>query len=166
MVPRVSDDAPLQPPAIRRLRSDKSTKSTHSYSSASAYEAGDERSSSEFERMDSDNAATHQRVRPEYDGEDTRLTSKKELAGWYAYGWAAEVFVICGMGTSSQSQFHATLQIAACLGSLLRAVWSNGRSFSGHAQSHTDTQKKIENGQETDASRILYSHNIRTIGTR
>jgi MFS transporter, UMF1 family len=37
---------------------------------------------------------------PLYPGEDTRLTSKKELAGWYSYGWAAEVFVVCGMGTS------------------------------------------------------------------
>lgn len=34
----------------------------------------------------------------QYDGEDTRLTSQKELRGWYSYGWAAEVFVICGMG--------------------------------------------------------------------
>lgn len=42
--------------------------------------------------------ATHRRVKAEYPGEDTRLTSKKELAGWYAYGFAAEVFVICGMG--------------------------------------------------------------------
>jgi len=33
-----------------------------------------------------------------YPGEDTRLTSSKELSGWYAYGFAAEVFVICGMG--------------------------------------------------------------------
>jgi UMF1 family MFS transporter len=37
-------------------------------------------------------------IRPAYDGEDTRLTSRKELAGWYAYGFAAEVFIICGMG--------------------------------------------------------------------
>ncbi|KAH8591403.1 autophagy-related protein 22-like protein [Bisporella sp. PMI_857] len=35
----------------------------------------------------------------QYAGEDTRLTSRKELAGWYAYGFAAEVFVICGMGS-------------------------------------------------------------------
>lgn len=53
-----------------------------------------------------------------YDGEDTRTTSSKELAGWYSYGWAAEVsfllrrkagvfqmlisceqvFVVCGVG--------------------------------------------------------------------
>jgi MFS transporter, UMF1 family len=37
-------------------------------------------------------------IRPQYAGEDTRLTSWKELAGWYAYGFAAEVFIICGMG--------------------------------------------------------------------
>ena len=35
---------------------------------------------------------------PEYFGEDTRLTSRKELSGWYSYGWAAEVFVVCGIG--------------------------------------------------------------------
>ena len=36
---------------------------------------------------------------PSYPGEDTRLTSTKELSGWYSYGWAAEVFVICGVGS-------------------------------------------------------------------
>ena len=34
-----------------------------------------------------------------YEDEDTRPTSKKELAGWYSYGWAAEVFTICAMGS-------------------------------------------------------------------
>ncbi|KAF1988359.1 hypothetical protein K402DRAFT_453044 [Aulographum hederae CBS 113979] len=37
--------------------------------------------------------------RPQYEGEDTRLTSRKELSGFYAYGWAAEVFVVCGIGS-------------------------------------------------------------------
>ncbi|KAJ5121204.1 uncharacterized protein N7515_009165 [Penicillium bovifimosum] len=36
---------------------------------------------------------------PQYPGEDTRPTSKKELAGWYCYGWAAEVFVVCAVGS-------------------------------------------------------------------
>jgi hypothetical protein len=36
----------------------------------------------------------------QYEGEDSRLTSRKELAGWYSYGWAAEVFAICAMGKS------------------------------------------------------------------
>ncbi|KAJ6071300.1 hypothetical protein N7499_009314 [Penicillium canescens] len=34
---------------------------------------------------------------PQYPGDDTRPTSKRELAGWYCYGWAAEVFVVCAM---------------------------------------------------------------------
>lgn len=33
---------------------------------------------------------------PRYPGDDTRPTSSKELAGWYAYAFAAEVYVICG----------------------------------------------------------------------
>ncbi|MCJ1248816.1 Autophagy protein 22 [Trapelia coarctata] len=49
--------------------------------------------------MESDpEAPTHTRA-PQYPGEDTRLTSKKELFGWYSYGWAAEVFVVCGVGS-------------------------------------------------------------------
>lgn len=39
------------------------------------------------------------RGKPGYSGEDTRLTSKKELSGWYSYGFAAEVFVVCGVGS-------------------------------------------------------------------
>lgn len=35
---------------------------------------------------------------PQYEGEDVRPTSQKELSGWYSYGFAAEVFVICAMG--------------------------------------------------------------------
>lgn len=35
---------------------------------------------------------------PLYPGDDPRPTSKKELAGWYGYGWAAEVFPVCAMG--------------------------------------------------------------------
>ncbi|KAJ9608734.1 Autophagy protein 22 [Cladophialophora chaetospira] len=34
-----------------------------------------------------------------YAEEDTRPTSQKELWGWYSYGWAAEVFAICAMGS-------------------------------------------------------------------
>jgi hypothetical protein len=38
-----------------------------------------------------------------YAEEDTRPTSQKELWGWYAYGWAAEVFAICAMGEHQSS---------------------------------------------------------------
>ncbi|KAL2356256.1 autophagy-related protein 22-2 [Cryomyces antarcticus] len=34
-----------------------------------------------------------------YEDEDMRQTSRKELWGFYAYGWAAEVFVVCGIGS-------------------------------------------------------------------
>ncbi|KAJ5672440.1 hypothetical protein N7507_001567 [Penicillium longicatenatum] len=36
---------------------------------------------------------------PLYPGDDPRPTSKKELAGWYCYGWAAEVFTVCAMAS-------------------------------------------------------------------
>jgi UMF1 family MFS transporter len=36
---------------------------------------------------------------PQFLGQDMRPTSRKELMGWYSYAWAAEVFVICGMGS-------------------------------------------------------------------
>ncbi|KAK5125172.1 hypothetical protein LTR85_000848 [Meristemomyces frigidus] len=35
---------------------------------------------------------------PAYPGDDTRPTSRKELLGFYTYGFAAEVFVVCGLG--------------------------------------------------------------------
>lgn len=44
-----------------------------------------------------DSADAHGRP-PLYPGDDPRPTSKKELAGWYGYGWAAEVFPVCAMG--------------------------------------------------------------------
>jgi MFS transporter, UMF1 family len=44
----------------------------------------------------------------QYEGEDSRLTSRKELAGWYSYGWAAEVFAICAMGKPFFSSTHHT----------------------------------------------------------
>jgi UMF1 family MFS transporter len=35
---------------------------------------------------------------PRYAGEDTTSTSRREILGWYAYGMAAEVFAVCGVG--------------------------------------------------------------------
>ena len=47
--------------------------------------------------MSIDEGARLQRL-PRYDGEDTKATTKKELMGWYAYGFGAEVFAVCGVG--------------------------------------------------------------------
>lgn len=95
MVPRNEPHPrPIQPP--RALSSNSAKRSFRSYSSS--FEADDERSSSaDHDSMGPE--ASGFRDRPsQYAGEDTRLTSRKELWGWYAYGFAAEVFVICGMG--------------------------------------------------------------------
>lgn len=35
--------------------------------------------------------ARDRRRAPQYPGEDTRLTSEKELRGFYSYSWAVEV---------------------------------------------------------------------------
>ncbi|KAL5121045.1 Autophagy protein 22 [Pleosporales sp. CAS-2024a] len=88
MVPR----APCCRP--RLLRDD----STHSKLSAAlsshSNEADDEQSLSD---PSSDMQSTAHA--PHYRGEDTRPTSDRELSGFYMYAWAAEVFVVCGIGS-------------------------------------------------------------------
>jgi UMF1 family MFS transporter len=98
MVPRNSESSqPLRPRQLQRALSANSTKLSYSYRShSSSFEADDERSSSADHDMGPDQGFRDDPS--QYAGEDTRLTSKKELKGWYAYGFAAEVFVICGMG--------------------------------------------------------------------
>jgi UMF1 family MFS transporter len=64
-----------------------------------SFEADDERSlllASDMEPDDGDDFGDD--PAPQYPGEDTRPTSRKELWGWYSYAWASEVFVICGVG--------------------------------------------------------------------
>lgn len=46
-----------------------------------------------------DNARRRRAAATLYAGYDGRPTSRKELTGWYMYGFAAETFVICGIGT-------------------------------------------------------------------
>ena len=47
--------------------------------------------------MENGDAAPSQR-RPRYAGEDLSPTTAQELRGFYAYGLAAEVFAVCGVG--------------------------------------------------------------------
>jgi len=77
-------------------------------SHSSSFEADDERSSNASldyfgtmsrnrSRSNSDASYPDRALPPpRYPGDDTRPTSPKELAGWYAYAFAAEVYVICG----------------------------------------------------------------------
>jgi MFS transporter, UMF1 family len=57
---------------------------------------------------DSDDSQPFPRV-PAYPGEDVRPTSSKELLGWYSYGWASEVFVVCGVGMYPNPMSTTTL---------------------------------------------------------
>ncbi|KAK4192767.1 putative autophagy-related protein 22 [Podospora australis] len=102
----------LRPPPAPRLFSRLSYASKRSFRShSSSFEADDELSSTasaeEFgmmsgprSRSSSTSSLFANRYRPpRYPGEDTRPTSQKELAGWFAYAFAAEVYVICGIAS-------------------------------------------------------------------
>ncbi|KAL9107040.1 MAG: hypothetical protein Q9227_007986 [Pyrenula ochraceoflavens] len=94
MVPR--NDQTLRRPPVRR---ENSNSKASFISPATSSEADDEESLASDLHNGSRRSSIMHRRPPQYDGEDTRLTSQKELAGWYSYGWAAEVFVVCAMGS-------------------------------------------------------------------
>lgn len=85
MVPRVPEPRPR--PELPR---DVSAHSKVSIPSSSrSDEADDEQSISD----QTSSMTETQPSPPHYAGEDTRLTSDKELSGFYMYGWAAEVLI-------------------------------------------------------------------------
>ncbi|KAF1956639.1 autophagy-related protein 22-2 [Byssothecium circinans] len=89
MTPRQELPLPARPDLARNVSSfsKASVPSSHD-------DADDEQSLSEdLSGMESNSPP------PQYEGEDTRLTSDRELSGFYVYGWAAEVFVVCGIGS-------------------------------------------------------------------
>lgn len=93
MVPRAPELLPDLRPHLLRNVSSQSKVSVPSISQSN--EADDEQSLSDDPTADMESNASP----PHYHGEDTRLTSDKELRGFYMYGWAAEVFVVCGIGS-------------------------------------------------------------------
>jgi len=85
MTPRAPEHLPPPRPELPRDASAHS-KASIPPSESHSNEADDEQSfSDDMSAMDS------LRSPPHYEGEDTRLTSDKELSGFYMYGWAAEV---------------------------------------------------------------------------
>ena len=44
--------------------------------------------------------------KPRYHGEDLSPTTNRELRGFYAYGLAAEVFAVCGVGMQCSYQTY------------------------------------------------------------
>lgn len=82
---------PPSPPFRPDLGRQSSTASKRSFHSS--YSADDERSIV-FDIMGPDRERDIPARPPQYDGEDTSLTSRRELWGFYVYGWAAEVYKI------------------------------------------------------------------------
>lgn len=67
----------------------------------SDFEADDERSSTDGSMSSRSSDGDLLPIgAPYYSGHDARPTSRKELLGWYMYGFAAEVYVVCGIGKS------------------------------------------------------------------
>lgn len=87
-----------------------SRRSFHSFTSS--FEADDERSDTDGGEMssrssDGGDGDDGYDPKPLYPGHDLRPTSPKELAGWYMYGFAAETYVVCGIGKLFPHQlFH------------------------------------------------------------
>ncbi|KAL4757358.1 MFS transporter [Aspergillus foveolatus] len=52
-----------------------------------------------FQLASSPEESDFDRQFPRYRGEDTSPTGRREIWGWYAYGIAAEVFAVCGVGS-------------------------------------------------------------------
>jgi UMF1 family MFS transporter len=88
MAPRAPELPPYQRPTYMRNASSQSKVSVPSISQSN--EADDEQSLSEEQSIDMESNDSP----PHYEGEDTRLTSDKELRGFYMYGWAAEVLIL------------------------------------------------------------------------
>ncbi|KJZ76598.1 Autophagy-related protein 22 [Hirsutella minnesotensis 3608] len=107
MPPDPNNPSALRPPSppLRpnlqggRLWSGLSVTSKHSAAShtTSSFEADDERSSTEGDMSSPGGDPALRRAR--YTGYDARPTSPKELLGWYMYAFAAETYVICGIGS-------------------------------------------------------------------
>jgi UMF1 family MFS transporter len=107
MAPRAPSPPPPSHPRIRDVSAASKTSSHNTPSISQSQEADDELSEGEDEEdyydddsMGPDDGTIREDMeRPMYEGEDTRLTSDAELKGFFMYGWAAEVFVVCGMGS-------------------------------------------------------------------
>lgn len=88
MVPRAPGPGDV-PPYRPQLLRDDSTHSKLSVPFSSHSNEADDEQSTDPDDPDYDMESTPDS--PQYEGEDTRLTSDRELAGFYMYGWAAEV---------------------------------------------------------------------------
>jgi hypothetical protein len=113
--------APRRPQAPTRWLSGLSSVSNISFGTFSSFDADDELSSASDMTNDDESftadamvdALSDSSVSRRYPGEDTRPTSTKELMGWYAYGFAAETYIICGAFDPSRPSSIAWEAVAA-----------------------------------------------------
>ncbi|KND90274.1 Autophagy-like protein 22 [Tolypocladium ophioglossoides CBS 100239] len=115
----------------RRLLSGLSILSKRSFRSytTSSFEADDERSSSGGDMSPRDNdsdsnsdSSLQRPGAPSYVGHDARPTSRKELLGWYMYAFAAETYVICGIGHVHELELTPSLPIGSFIPILLESL--------------------------------------------
>jgi hypothetical protein len=98
MTPRAPElPSPYRPPILR----DDSTHSKLSIPVSSQSNEADDEQSPSNSSYDMESSVDS----PQYEGEDTRLTSEKELSGFYMYGWAAEVYHHFPLSTSLSGAF-------------------------------------------------------------
>ncbi|KAK0305661.1 Autophagy protein 22 [Friedmanniomyces endolithicus] len=101
--PRASHHLHVPPSVDHTNASPLRTPSPSSFASDDNGDADDEHSTSPSRHSSSSMGSltpepTMTTREPAYPGEDTRPTSRKELLGFYTYSFAAEVFVVCGLG--------------------------------------------------------------------
>lgn len=182
MVPREPVPVYPRPPQFQRAVSSNSAKQSYRSlrSHSSSFEADDERSSSaDNQSMGEDDGF---RDGPsQYAGEDTRLTSRKELAGWYTYAFAAEVFVICGIGalkcflcsvlkllqiSASSLSAYTSLQYTDRVGSSKSKCFKSYPRFASCMHLESPALLSSNNPVLTMYFRILHSYHPRTTCSR
>nr|POF15238.1 autophagy-related protein 22-2 [Quercus suber] len=104
---------------------------------------------------------------PSYEGEDVRPTSRKELLGFYAYSFAGEVFVVCGLGAfipmiledlarSSTTAVLASDHSQQCISARLDGPASRGV----HAEHGTQCVFRLLGAEINTASFAMYTFSI------
>ncbi|KAF2262984.1 autophagy-related protein-like protein 22 [Lojkania enalia] len=88
--------------------------------------------------------AVRPRLATRYEGEDTRMTTRQELNGWYSYSIAAEVFAVVAMGLF----FPVTLEQLARERGVLFLDKTTPCISNPESGSHNATPKRAENSKQ------------------
>ncbi|KAF2769103.1 MFS general substrate transporter [Teratosphaeria nubilosa] len=111
---------------------------------------------------------------PAFPGEDTRPTSRQELLGFYTYSFAAEVFVICGLGAfvpitledlarASPTAVLAHDRTRHCKAATIDSLAVNGnafQSYSGHGEGSRQCVFQLLGLEINTASFAMYTFSL------